>query len=296
MSHDTEPELIWHTKPTLRRPILVMALEGLFDAAEAATSSVRRLATGHDATPIADIDPERFFDFTERRPTAHFDADHQRILTWPTNTILAAARPSEERDLVLLAGVEPHLRWRSFSSLVTEVVQTLGIDTVVTLGAMVGLAPHTRPLGVVASSTSDELVARFGLARPSYQGPTGVVGVVHHQLGRLDVAVVSLRVPVPHYVPGPPNPEAARSLLARLEAITGIGGGPADMAEMVEMADEWRLRVDAAVDADADLREYVAHLEAQADNYADELLASGDDLAAQLEAFLRDHRRPPDDD
>jgi hypothetical protein len=291
MTPADEITLTWHHRPELRRPIMVIGLEGLFDAAEAATSAVRRLTRRHDATPIADIDAELFFDFTQRRPTVHFDQEQRRVLVWPANTIMAAARPDADHDLVMLAGVEPHLRWRTFSDRVAEIVRTTGTEMVVTLGAMAGLAPHTRPLGVVASSTDRQLAARLGLGTPSYQGPTGVVGVLHDRLGRDGVPVVSLRVSVPHYVPGPPNPEAARSLLARLDLVTGIDGGH---DEMLQMARDWRARVDAAVDDDQDMSEYVRHLESQIDDEVDELLPSGDDLAAQLEAFLRN--RPDTDD
>lgn len=278
-------EIDWHDRPTLRRPVMVLALEGMFDAAEAATSSVRRLAARHHARRVADVEPESFFDFTQRRPTVHFDTDANRVVTWPENTVMVAELPDHGHDLVLLAGVEPHLRWPTFCRRLGQVVETLGVEMVITLGAMVGIAPHTRPLGVVTSCTDDDLADRLGLGRPSYEGPTGVVGVLHDRLGAGGMPVVSMRVSVPHYVPGPPNPEAARSLLARLELVTGIDGGH---DEMTEMADEWRKRIDAAVSDDADMRSYVAHLEAQVDEDADELLPSGEDLAAQLEAFLRD--------
>lgn len=290
MSNTAEPELIWHSEADLRRPVLVLALEGLFDAAEAATSAVRRLADRHHAEPLADIDPEAFFDFTEQRPTVHFDDDNRRVVTWPKNSILAASRPDSERDLVLLAGIEPHLRWRTFCHHLSTVAVTTGAEMVVTLGAMVGLAPHTRPLGVVASSSNVALADRLGLSRPSYEGPTGLVGALHDRLDRDGIPVVSLRVSVPHYVPGPPNPEAARSLLGRLELVTGIDGGH---QEMDEMAAAWRARVDTAVDGDDEMAAYVRSLEAQVDD-ADDLLPSGDDLAAQLEAFLRE-QRPLDD-
>jgi proteasome assembly chaperone (PAC2) family protein len=284
MANTDEDILTWHHDPDLRRPIMVLGLEGLFDAAEAATSALRRLATRHGATPLAEIDPELFFDFTQRRPTVHFDGKRRRVLAWPANTIVAAQRPDADHDLLVLAGVEPHLRWRTFTDQVADIVQRAEAEMVVTLGAMAGLAPHTRPLGVVASSTDRALADRLGLGTPSYQGPTGVVGVLHDRLASDGVPVVSLRVSVPHYVPGPPNPEAARSLLSRLELVTGIDGGH---DEMHEMASDWRARVDAAVNDDDDMSEYVRHLEKQVEDEADELLPSGDDLAAQLEAFLR---------
>jgi hypothetical protein len=284
MTPADEIKLTWHSKPQLRRPIMVIGLEGLFDVAEAATSAVRRLAVRHDARPVADIDSELFFDFTQRRPSVHLDDVGRRVLSWPSNTVVAAKRPDADHDLVALAGVEPHLRWRTFADQVAEIVHRTRAEMVVTLGAMAGLAPHTRPLGVVASSTDSSLAARLGLGSPSYQGPTGLIGVLHDRLDRDHLPVISLRVSVPHYVPGPPNPEASRSLLAKLELVTGIDGGH---GAMDDMANDWRARVDAAVEGDEEMSDYVRQLEAQVDHEVDELLPSGDDLAAQLEAFLR---------
>ncbi|MDH3753672.1 MAG: PAC2 family protein [Acidimicrobiia bacterium] len=286
MAGADEAELSWAMSPTLRRPIVVVALQGLFDAAEAATAAVQRLARRHDAFEIARIDPENFFDFTQERPSVRFDDDGDRVLEWPENAFMAAAIDAHDRDLVLLAGVEPHLRWRTFSEQVLTVVRRTNADMVVTLGAMAGLAPHTRTLGVVGSSTNDVLAGRLGLGKPSYQGPTGLVGALHDLLDRAEVPVISLRVSVPHYVPGPPNPEATRSLLSRFELVTGIESGHSDLDRA---AKDWRTRIDAAVEGDDEMRTYVRQLEAQVDEDADELLPSGDDLAAQLEAFLREH-------
>jgi predicted ATP-grasp superfamily ATP-dependent carboligase len=195
-------------------------------------------------------------------------------------------RTTATHDLLVIAGVEPHLRWRSFADVILQVAERAKAEMVITLGAMVGMAPHTRPLGVVGSTTSRELAARLGLGRPTYQGPTGVAGVLHDRMDAADVPVISLRVSVPHYVPGPPNPEATRSLLGRLELMTGI---PTAHGTFAIAADEWRRHIDAAVADDDDLRAYVRNLEQQVDSN-DDLLPSGDDLATQLEAFLRDHR------
>ena len=156
---------------------------------------------------------------------------------------------------------------------------------VITVGAMVGMAPHTRPLGVVGSAANNRVAERLGLGKPSYEGPTGVVGAIHDLLDNAGMPVVSLRVSVPHYVPGPPNPEATRSLLARFELVTGV---PTDHNELDEPALDWRNRIDAAVEADDELTEYVRQLEEQVDE--SEVMPSGDDLAAELEAFLRDQR------
>jgi predicted ATP-grasp superfamily ATP-dependent carboligase len=168
------------------------------------------------------------------------------------------------------------------------VVAHTGAESVVTLGAMAGMAPHTRPLGVVASSTNPQLAERLGLNRPSYQGPTGLIGVLHDALDRAGIPVISLRVSVPHYVPDTPNPKATRSLLRRFEQVTGIETGYADLDDA---AAEWQRHVEAAVNVDSEISEYVRRLESDADE-TDEMLPSGDDLAAEFEAFLREQDRP----
>ena len=279
-------ELSWISEPDLDRPILAIALKGLFDVAGSATDAVRHLGREFDTTKIAEIDPESFFDFSQERPIVSLDESGIRSLTWPSNEAFAAPN-ADGRDLVLLAGIEPHLRWRSFSEAVVELAQKSDAELVVTLGAMVGMAPHTRPLGVVGSATNAELARRMGLGRPSYEGPTGLVGALHDSLDKANLPVISLRVSVPHYVPSPPNPQATRSLLSRFELVTGI---KTNHATLDGAAADWRTRVDAAVANDSEMTQYVAELERQVDSSADELLPSGDDLAAELQAFLRDQR------
>lgn len=279
-------ELEWLVdQPAQQNPVMVVALEGLFDAADAATTAVRMMKeSAPDVEPLARIDSEEFFNFQDRRPEAHLDDNGKRVITWPDTEVDAVQRYGAKHPLVVVDGVEPHLRWRTFADYLVEVATECQAGLVVTLGAMVGLAPHTRPLGVVGSSTSAELAQMFGLGRPTYEGPTGLVGALHDALDQARIPVISLRVSVPHYVPGPPNPEATRSLLKRFELITGI---ITEHEKLDEPAAEWRERVDAAVAGDDDLSGYVAQLEQQIDQ-ADDLLPTGDDLATQFEAFLRD--------
>jgi len=275
----------WETTPNTESPILVLALEGLFDIAGAATDAVHHLqARAATATKIAGIDPEVFFDFTQQRPVVSIGDDGTRALRWPANDA-HELRFVDGRAVIALAGIEPHLRWRTFAEAVGEIAKTSGARLVVTLGAMAGRAPHTRALGVVGSASDPALAEKLGLGRPSYQGPTGLVGALHVHLHEIGLAVISLRVSVPHYVTQAPNAEATRSLLRRLELVTGISTGH---GEFDEPAAEWRASVDAAVASDAEMRNYVAQLEAQVDNSAD-LLPSGDELAAELEAWLRDN-------
>ncbi|MGI9623137.1 MAG: PAC2 family protein [Acidimicrobiales bacterium] len=278
-------ELKWVKTPELDRPLLVVALKGMFDAAEAATTAIGRVVAHYSADHVADIDPETFFNFQEERPTVALDTNGDRVITWPASSCYAASTGSDSRDLLLVSGVEPHLRWKTFADTLLELAHLVEAELVITLGAMVGMAPHTRPLGVVGSAANVQVADRLGLGRPSYQGPTGLVGALHDRLDNEGMPVVSLRVSVPHYVPGPPNPEATRSLLSRLELVTGVA---TDHSALDDDANDWRRRIDAAMDNDEELTEYVRQLEEQVDE--SEVMPSGDDLAAELEAFLRDQR------
>jgi proteasome assembly chaperone (PAC2) family protein len=273
----------------LRRPLLLVAFEGAFDAAQAATTALKWICDHSQSSSIAEIDPEEYFDFQQVRPLVRIASDGNRVIDWPS-TKVNAARTESMRDLVVMTGIEPHLRWRSFADHVVEVARRAGCEMVVTVGAFNAMVPHTRPFAVTASAVHPELVRRLSLSRPTYEGPTGLVGVISERVERADIPAISLRVSVPHYVPGPPNPKATRALLRRLQQTTGVTTGYEALDSDVT---DWSSRVDAAVAADDESRAYVAHLERQMDS-REELLPSGDDLAAELEAFLRD-QRPSED-
>ena len=273
----------------LDRPILVVAFRGLFDAAGSATSAVEWLAERLDSVQVGDVDPETFFDFTQERPVVEFDDHDVRWIRWATNRVLAVRTAEGQRDLVLVSGVEPHLRWRTFTEALLEAATRSGSRMVVTLGSMSGMSPHTRPPAVTGSSTNRDLADRLGLDRPSYQGPTGVVGVLHDTLDRAGVPVISLRVSVPYYLPDSPNPKATRSLLRRFEQVSGIDTAHADLDGP---AAEWQSRVDQAVAGADEVRAHVRRLESQVDQ-SEDLMPRGDDLAAELEAFLREQDGPP---
>ena len=284
-------ELRWQVddlRGDLDRPIVAVAYRGLFDASGAATAAVTWMADRFDAAIVGDVDPETFYDFTQERPVVKFDDAGERRLHWPANEVLVAHGDEAPRDLVLMSGVEPHLRWRTFAQTLVSVVGHTGAESVVTMGAMAGMAPHTRPLGVVASSTNPRLAERLSLDRPSYQGPTGLIGVLHDALDRAGIPVISLRVSVPHYVPDTTNPKSTRALLRRFEQVTGVETGYADLDGP---SAEWQRHVEAAVNVDAEISEYVQRLETEADE-TEEMLPSGDDLAAEFEAFLREQDRP----
>ena len=269
---------------SLTRPVLVVAFKGLFDASGSATSALEWLMEKSESENIGEIDSETFFDFTQERPLISFDKNGERTLTWPKNKIVTIKTNGNERDLLAISGIEPHLRWRTFSKLLIEIVNKSNAESVLTLGSLVGMTPHSRPLTVTGSSTNPELAERLHLEKPSYQGPTGIVGVLHDALDRSKIPVISLRVSVPHYVPDSPNPKATRALLRRFEQVTGV---TTEYEELDGPAADWQKQVDAAVASDDEITAYVTRLETAIDE-DENLLPSGDDLAAEFEAFLRE--------
>ena len=174
-------ELIWNydSLDSLNKPVLVVAFKGLFDASGSATSALEWLMEKSESENLGEIDSETFFDFTQERPLISFDKNGERALTWPKNKIVAIKTNGNERDILAISGIEPHLRWRTFSELLIEIVNKSNAESVITLGSMVGMTPHSRPLTVTGSSTNPELAERLHLEKPSYQGPTGIVGVLH---------------------------------------------------------------------------------------------------------------------
>ena len=280
-------QLIWEHESAreLRSPILVTAWDGLFDVGGAATGAIEALRGGA-AAKVGYIDADEFFDFNERRPHVRIGPSGRRKIVWPRNDIYALPLDDRDRDLVLMDGVEPHLRWRTFVDAVVEVVHRFDVKMVVTLGAMIAETPHTRPPSITGSTTDAELAELMRLDRPSYQGPTGVVGALHEHLDRIGVPAVSLRASVPHYVSGAPNPKASRSLLERFERVTGL---PTRWAELDQEARDWEARVDEAMADDADIVHYVRRLEERYDARTASSLPNADDLAAEFERFLRQH-------
>jgi proteasome assembly chaperone (PAC2) family protein len=279
-------ELTWYEEPALHRPVLVAAFTGWFDIAGAATAAVRHLG-GHRGLLLATIDPDGFFDFTARRPTVALDEGGRRLVSWPRNELRAADRGGSGHDLVLLAGEEPNLRWATFAGMVVEAARRLRCEMVVTMGTVADTQPHTRTPLVFGSSTNEALAARLGLSRPRYEGPTGVVGVLHERLDRAGLPAIALRAPVPHYLAGTPNPKATVALLQHIEHALGVPTGHGALAADVA---EWDQRHDAAVASDLEAPAYVRQLEVVHDQRLEAVVAGGDDLAAELEAFLREQR------
>jgi proteasome assembly chaperone (PAC2) family protein len=280
-------ELVWVRQPSLQRPILVVALAGLFDAASVATGATAWLVEHFEAEPIAQIDVEQFYEFSEARPRIELTDDGLRRVVWPELVARATNRGPGERELVILSGIEPHLRWRTFTELVAELVAGAGIEMVVTLGANPAQTPHTRPPLVFGSSTNAELASRLGLSRPQYQGVTGVLGVLQAALDVTGPPAIAMRVGVPHYATSEPNPKGIMALLRHVEHVTGIANGHATLGPEVG---NWEARLNRAVADDPDAATYVAQLEARYDTQAEQQVTSGDDLAEELERFLRERR------
>ena len=286
-------QLLWHRDPPrlLRSPILVTAWDGWFDVGGAATGAVEAMR-GPDATHLASIDADEFFDFNERRPNLRIGPHGRRIVEWPANDVHCLALDNRERDLVFIEGVEPHLRWRTFVDAVLEVVERLDVKLVVTLGAMIAEVPHTRPPTITGSTTDAELGKLLRLDQPSYQGPTGIVGALHQRLDAADIPAVSLRASVPHYVSGAPNPKASRALLERFERVTGL---PTHWAKLDKETLQWESQVNEAMTENDEIVQYVRALEQRYDTQAKSSLPTSDDLAAEFERFLRQHDNDPPD-
>ena len=278
--------------PELRSPVLVAAFAGWNDAASAATTALEAVAVSLDAERVAAIDPEEFYDFQVTRPTIRMTEGQAREVDWPDNGIFAAVAPAAERDLVLVAGIEPNLRWRTFAEAVIEAAERLGVEMVVTLGALLADVPHTRAVPITGLASDPELVERLSLSRSNYEGPTGIVGIVHDACRRRDLTSASLWAAVPHYVAAVPNPKAALALLRRLEGFTGIA---IEASELEDAMDRFETQVDRAVASNPEIEELVRRLEEDQDDSTalGEDVPSGDAIARDFQRFLR--QRSDDD-
>ncbi|MGI8663178.1 MAG: PAC2 family protein [Acidimicrobiales bacterium] len=270
----------WSDHPRLRRPVLIAAFEGWNDAGDAATYAARYLAEQWGARRFAVLDPEEFFDFSSTRPTVSLDDGRHRQIEWPSTELAAAAVPGTAFDAVILIGSEPQLRWRTFANEIVEVARELDVGMVVTLGALLAEVPHTRPVSVIGTADDDELIDRLDLQRSTYQGPTGIVGVLSDAMRKAGLSSASLWAAVPTYVPGAPSPKAALALVARVAALLSIS---VPTTELEIAAASYERQLDELVADDDDTASYVARLEASIDDPADEL-----DLIDEVERYLRD--------
>jgi hypothetical protein len=274
----------------LRSPVMVIALTGLFDVAGAATAALDRFAPSDAAITVGEIDPDPFYDFTQERPHVELEDGDLRVIRWPENTF-EVVRGSGGRDLVVLVGVEPHLYWRTYSGCVRQVVDALGCEAVVTVGSAAEAVPHTRTPLVTGSTTDADLARRLGIGQPTYQGMTGVVGVVQADLGAAGIPSVSLRVGVPHYLMNAEHPQAVAALQTHLAHVLNVPAPPDDGEVAADIA-RWRSLHDEVVAGDVQLQMYVRMLEHDHDRRAEASIPTADDLGSQFEAFLRDQRDP----
>jgi proteasome assembly chaperone (PAC2) family protein len=287
----TVPYLEWEDRPELREPIMVCAFKGWNDAGQAASAAVQFLADGFDAWSVARIDPEDFYDFTAVRPTVRLIEGRTRAIEWPENVIQAARIPGADHDLVMVQGVEPSLRWKAYCAALREVVDAFGVRMIVTLGALLADVPHSRPVGITGLASTEGLVERLGFERTSYEGPTGIVGVLHATCAAAGVDSVSLWAPVPHYVAATPNPKAALALVRGFEGVARIA---VDASALETASEDYDRQVSAAVATDPDVKAFVERLEEMADEVdeeegapSQENLPSGDTIAREFQRFLR---------
>jgi proteasome assembly chaperone (PAC2) family protein len=275
-------------RPRLRRPVLLAAFDGWNDAGESATTAIDAIGAALAAETFATVDPEEFYDFQATRPNVRL-VEGLRHVDWPTVELRAAELPQADHDLVLLRGHEPNLRWRTFASEVMEVAATLGVEMVVTVGALLADVPHTRPTQVV-SSTSDPLLGeQLGLPVSRYEGPTGILGVLSDAAARAGIPAVGLWAALPHYLHLAPNPWGAMALVEELGRLLPVAVDTSGLAGQTEAFDA---AVTDLLDENPELTGYVERLEADADD-ADDPPGLADlppeELVAEVERYLRDH-------
>ncbi len=301
-------ELVWTRRPELHRPVLIVAFEGWNDAGEAASTAARHLDTVWNAEPFARVDAENFYDFTSTRPHVRLDGP-SRVIDWPTNEFSVGVIDGTNRHAVLLVGAEPQLRWKTFTSLVVEVAEVLKVELVISLGALLADVPHSRPTRITGTSADVELIERFELIASRYEGPTGIVGVLHDAFAARGIPSCSLWATVPHYLPSTTSPKAALALVERATEILGVSVPTIDLQLG---AVDYERQVNDVVDTDDEMRGFVRTLEESYDDGDDEdddfdeddesddvdprivfmksdgNLPTGDDLATELERFLRE--------
>lgn len=266
---------------------MVCAFKGWNDAGDAASGALSFLGSSLGAQRFARIDSEDFYDFQANRPTISLTESERREISWPTVEILEAPAPRAPRDLVLVQGVEPSMRWRSFTGHLVELAEALGVQIVVTLGALLGDVPHSRPVPMTGHASDPTLLERLGIEPSSYEGPTGIVGVLHTACADAGLPSASLWAAVPHYVAAATNPKAALALVRRVETLIGVS---VDVSELESAAGDYERQVGLAVQSDPDIQAFVERLEQAAESEersTPQQVPSGDILAREFQRFLR---------
>jgi proteasome assembly chaperone (PAC2) family protein len=272
--------------PQLRDPILVCSFRGWNDAAAAASTALATVADALDSEVIAEVDPEDYFDFQATRPTIVLTEGQARHIEWPQNTLIAARVPAADHDLVLLDGTEPNLRWRTFSETIATAADALGVEMVITLGALIAEVSHTLPVPITGLASDETLVEELDLQRSTYEGPTGIVGVLHDCCRGLGMTSASLWAAVPHYIAAVPNPKAALALLRRLEGLTGIA---VEATDLEEEATSYEEQISRAVAANPEIEELVEKIESEQSEQFElpDDVPSAESIARDFQQFLR---------
>jgi proteasome assembly chaperone (PAC2) family protein len=281
--------LIWESRPDgLRAPALVCAFSGWNDAGDAASAALTFIGESLAAERFARIDPEDFYDFQSTRPHIRFNEDRSREITWPGIEIFAARAPRAPRDLILVQGPEPSMRWRTFCQHIIDLAEALGTQLVVTMGALLADVPHTQPVMINGLASDEALVTKLGLVETNYEGPTGIVGVLHTACSEAGLPSASLWASVPHYVAAAPNPKAALALVRKIEGLVAVS---VDATDLENATGEYERQVGLAVQSDPDVQAFVERLEQAAEQDTRPLgpgdLPSGDALASDFQRFLR---------
>jgi proteasome assembly chaperone (PAC2) family protein len=268
----------------LERPVMLVGLEGWFDVASAATQAVNAFISAEHAVTVGSIDPDPFYDFTQQRPHVSIDDDIREIV-WPNNEFVLQ-RNLGHRDVVGLIGVEPHLYWKTYVEAIVVVAEALGCEAVVTVGSGAEAIPHSRTPPVTGSTANADLARRLGLVAPSYQGITGVAGVLQAELEARDIPAVSLRAGIPHYLMNAEHPQATSALVRHLSHVLDVP----NTVDFSDQVDSWRDIHDEIAANDEQLKMYVQLLEAEFDRRAEAQIPTADDLGSAFEDFLRDQR------
>jgi proteasome assembly chaperone (PAC2) family protein len=282
--------LIWDRRPDgLRAPAMVCSFQGWNDAGDAASTATAFLGQALSAERFAQIDTEEFYDFQANRPHVKIDETQARVISWPSVEIFEARAPRAHRDLVIVQGTEPSMRWRSFSALIVDLAEVLDVQLVVTLGGLLADVPHSQPVAMTGFASDPALMERLGLKASSYEGPTGIVGVLHATCAQAGLPSASVWASVPHYVAAAASPKAALALLRKLELMVGVS---VDVTELEEAAGEYEHQVGLAVQSDPDIQAFVERLERRAAEndqaaISPQDLPSGDLLAREFQRFLR---------
>jgi proteasome assembly chaperone (PAC2) family protein len=286
--------LQWEYRPDgLRAPAVICAFKGWNDASDAASSAITFVGSALAARRFATIDPEEFYDFQATRPRIKLTEGRTREIEWPAVELYEARVPRAPRDLILVSGSEPSFRWRTFTKVIVELVEALGAQLVVTLGALLADVPHTRPVAITGLASDASLIARLGLASSSYEGPTGIVGILHAACQQAGLPSASLWAAVPHYIAATPNPKAALALVRKLEGLVGVA---VDASELAVASADYERQVNLAVQSDPDVQAFVEQLEQAVSSEAGDdpgSLPSGETIARDLQRFLRQRGDDP---